>query len=220
MVSSVLFFLAGRALIQAVESLENWPLWQLAIAAAGLWIVVLAVQFALSLPAARMQPIAAALDARNGRVWVHAAAAFVMAWSSTRSVIALVIALSIPASLPDGSAFAERDLILITAAFLVMLSLAAQGITLRWAVIRADLCDEGEEEREVDRARSEMAAAAADKANGAETPLHDAARRSLLALRERDAIGDEVLARMLRETDLNARASEENVLPGAGPPNP
>lgn len=219
MVSSVLFFLAGRALIEAVENLENWPLWQLGIAAAGLWAVVLAVQFAMALPATRMQPIASALDARDDRAWVHAAAAFVMTWSSTRSVIALVIALSIPASLPDGSPFAERDLILIMAAFLVVLSLMTQGLTLRRAVIRADLCDQGEEDREVNRARSEMVKAA-DEANGAETAPHDAARRSLLALRERDVIGDEVLARMMRETDLNARASEENVLPGAGPPNP
>jgi hypothetical protein len=29
-----------------------------------------------------------------------------------------------------------------------------------------------------------------------------------------------MLVRMLRETDLHARAAEDNALPGAGPPNP
>ena len=41
-----------------------------------------------------------------------------------------------------------------------------------------------------------------------------------MRLRERDRIGDEVLARMLRETDLTARAAEGDALPGAGSPNP
>ena len=35
-----------------------------------------------------------------------------MAWSSTRSVIGLLVALSIPATSPDGSPFQERGLIL------------------------------------------------------------------------------------------------------------
>ena len=34
-----------------------------------------------------------------------------------------------------------------------------------------------------------------------------------MRLRERDRIGDEVLARMLRETDLTARAAEETPCP-------
>jgi CPA1 family monovalent cation:H+ antiporter len=48
----------------------------------------------------------------------------------------------------------------------------------------------------------------------------DAARQALLALREGDRIGDEVLVRMLGETDLRARVTEGSALPGAGPPNP
>src|SRR3712207_8596157 len=39
----------------------------------------------------------------------RAAVAGVMSWASTRSVIGLVIALSVPAALPDGHPFAERD---------------------------------------------------------------------------------------------------------------
>ena len=45
-------------------------------------------------------------------------------------------------------------------------------------------------------------------------------RRALLGLRERNRIGDEVMVAMLRETDLAARATEGNALPGAGAPNP
>lgn len=217
MVSSVLFFLAGRALPQAVGALEAWPVWRLTGVAAGLLAIVLALQFALSFPTTMTRPIAGALRRRGRGGGTRAAAAGVMAWSSTRSVIGLVIALSIPVTFPDGRPFLERDLILVLAAFLVMGSVVLQGLTLRWAVVRAELCDEGEEDREFETARSAIEAASRA---GAQSSPHNSARQSLLALRERDAIGDEVLTAMLRETDLNARALQENVMPGAGPPNP
>ena len=47
-----------------------------------------------------------------------------------------------------------------------------------------------------------------------------AERQALVRLREEDRIGDEVLRRMLRETDLRERVGEGDALPGAGPPNP
>jgi hypothetical protein len=87
------------------------------------------------------------------------------------------------------------------------------------AVRAAHLCEPGEEDREVHLARDAIEEAGR-KTSGQDADEHDAARQALLALRRRNDIGDEVLLRMLRETDLHARASEENVLPGAGPPNP
>ena len=218
MVSSVLFFLAGRALPDATAALKEWPFWRLAACAAGLLGIVVAVQFAFSLAATALKPIADALqDRRPGGS--RLAAAGVMTWASTRSVIALVIGLAIPATLPDGRPFPDRDLILVIAALLVVGSVVIQGLSLRVVVSRADLCEEGEEQREEEIARHAIAEAVAapgrEHANG-----FDAARQTLLSLRERDRIGDEVLVRMLRETDLSARASEKSALPGAGPPNP
>jgi len=94
-----------------------------------------------------------------------------------------------------------------------------QGLTLRHFVERAALRDDAEEEREESEARQAIGIALAkpgrEHANG-----FDAARQALLKLRERDRIGDEVLVRMLRETDLTSRAAEGDALPGAGPPNP
>jgi CPA1 family monovalent cation:H+ antiporter len=142
-----------------------------------------------------------------------------MTWSSTRSVIGLVIALSIPATLPDGRPFPERDLILVVAALVIVGSVLIQGLTVQAVVAWADLCDENETEREQDIARdaveTAMASPGRQHANG-----FDAARQALVRLREEDRIGDEVLHSMLRETDLVARASEGDALPGAGPPNP
>ena len=142
-----------------------------------------------------------------------------MAWSSTRSVIGLVLALSIPTILPDGNSYPDRDLILVVAALMIVGSVLAQGFTLRAAVEKSDLGDSEEEEREEGAARQAMEEAATAPKR-AHANAFDAARQALLALRERNRIGDEVLTRMLRETDLTSRASEGDVLPGAGPPNP
>ncbi len=217
-ISCALFFLAGRALPQAVGALEAFPIWRVVLVAAALLAIVLGVQFVFSLLATTMRPISEALRARPGP-FGRTSAAGVMAWASTRSVIGLVIALSIPETLPDGRPYAERDLILILGAFVVIGSVLLQGISLRMAVRAAKLCEPGEEDHEVELARRTVEEAGR-RTSESDADAHDAARQALLALRRRNEIGDEVLIRMLRETDLHARASEENVLPGAGPPNP
>jgi CPA1 family monovalent cation:H+ antiporter len=219
MVSSALFLLAGRAVPQALASLEVWSIWRLFLAAAGLLAIVLVIQVCFSYAAATLPPIAGALQRRPGDGHSPLAAAGVMAWSSTRSVIALLIALSVPATTPAGEPVQDRDLVLILAAFMVIGSVVVQGLSLRFIVERAALSDPGEADQEVEEARSAMRKAS--EAPGAEhASSHDAARQVLVSLRERNVIGDEVLVRMLRETDLHARAAQENALPGAGPPQP
>ncbi len=219
MVSSVLFLLAGRALPQALSGLNNWPLSQLLLAAVGVLFLVLSIQFSFSYFAALTQPTAGALSNRGHPSANRWTASAVMAWSSTRSVIGLVIALSIPATLPDGTAFPERDLILVVATLVILGSVLVQELTLRPMVGRTGLSDEGEQHREEEVARRVMEAANAspgtEHANG-----FDSARQALLHLREQNQIGDEVLISMLRETDLTSRAVEGDALPGAGPPNP
>jgi NhaP-type Na+/H+ or K+/H+ antiporter len=218
MASSALFLLAGRALPQALGALEDQPFWRLSVVSVTVLTVVLAIQFSLSAFSAWTRPVADTL-ARRGGASRRAAAAAVMTWSSTRSVIGLVIALSIPPALADGQPFRERDLVLVVAAFTILGSVILQGFTLRAVVAWASLQDEQEQAREEHEARRTMEAAVAtpgdEHANG-----FDAARQALLRLRARNRIGDEVLISMLRETDLASRAAEGNALPGAGPPNP
>ena len=216
LVSSAMFFLAGRALPEAMAGLAEWPLWRVAGAAAALLLVVLAVQFGFALLSTAMPPLAAVLRARRrgDGVSPRAATAAVMAWASTRSVIGLVVALSLPPGMED------RGLVLVVAALLILGSVVAQGLTLRPAVLAAALGDEAEEEREVELA-TRAANAAAEEAGEEEDGLR-AARRTLLELRETDRIGDEVLRKMLREADLKSRAAEgpAAALPGAPPPQP
>ncbi len=218
-VSSALFFLAGRALPEALRALEHWPFWQLLLTAAGLLALVLLVQFGSAYIATGLRPVADAIERGRGDGLRRVRAAGVMAWSSTRSIIGLVIALSIPATLPDGRPFPERDLILVVAALVIVGSVLIQGLTLRAAVAGAGLSDEGGRERERDLARRAVEGALAQPGRE-HANVYDAARQVLVRIREEDRIGDERLVAMLREVDLMARASEGDTLLGAGPPNP
>ena len=217
LVSSAMFFLAGRALPEALAGLADWPLWQVAGAAAALLLVVLSVQFAFSLLSTALPPVSAVLRRKGGEgdpSSPRTATAAVMAWASTRSVIGLVVALSLPPTMED------RGLVLVVAALLILGSVLAQGLTLRPAVRAAALGEEAEEEREEELA-TRAANAAAERCGDGEDCM-DAARRALFDLRETDRIGDEVLRKMLREADLKTRAAEgpAAALPGAAPPNP
>ena len=212
--SAVLFFMAGRALPGAVTALGDWPLAWLFGVAAGLLALVLAVQFLVSLAAAAAPLPAEELGMSSRSTPV--AVAGVMSWASTRSVIGLVIALSIPAAHPDGSPFAGRDLVLAVAALMIVGSVLLQGLTLGAAVRWAGLGQRDETEAERRRAQDAIERARA----GADGSGFEAGRRAVLELRAENRIGDEVSHEMLRETDLHQRATEESPLPGAGPPNP
>jgi NhaP-type Na+/H+ or K+/H+ antiporter len=218
MLSAVLFFLAGRSLPEAMAALGHRPFGQVALAAAALLALVLAVQYAAGLATAALTGV----PRTEGHLPGATKAAAVMSWASTRSVVGLVIALSVPATLPDGRSFAERDLVLVVTALMIVGSIVLQGLTLRRAVRSAGLGDREEDQREENLAERAMVEARPEAASE-DSPVvndFDAERRALLRLRETDRIGDEVLRRMLRETDLRSRAAEKSSLPGAGPPNP
>jgi NhaP-type Na+/H+ or K+/H+ antiporter len=228
MLSAVLFFLAGRALPEAMGALGDWPIWTVAVSAMGLLAVILAIQYTAGLAATALPAFKGVLNRtknptdapRTGTTGM--AVAGVMTWASTRSVIGLILALSIPATLPDGRPFAERELILVVTALIIVGSILVQGLTLRPAVRNAALGGNEEEQREqrlAEQAMAEVHDPACSTRSGTANAF-DAERRALLALREKDAIGDEMLRRMLRETDLRSRATEKSALPGAGPPNP
>jgi CPA1 family monovalent cation:H+ antiporter len=219
MISSGLFLLAGRAVPGALAGLGQWPVWQVVATALCVLGIALAVQFSFALAATRMAPIRAALAEHGDPSTSPWAAATVMTWSSTRSVIALLIALSIPTTLPGGATFDERSLILALTSLIVIGSLLIQGVSLPHVVRRAGLADASDDEEEETNALAAVREAASSPAEEPETKA-DAARQRLVHMREQDEIGDEVMTAMMREVDLTARAAEKNPLPGSGPPQP
>jgi NhaP-type Na+/H+ or K+/H+ antiporter len=186
-------------------------------AAAAILALVMAIQWGGSWISTHLPPLSRALEDEPGAT--RAAAAGVMAWASTRSVIGLIAALSIPVSLPDGQPTPGRDLILVIAALVILGSVLVQGLTLRAAVQGAGLARPEAAKEEESQAR-EAATVAREAAIG---DGHEAERRTLAELRERDEIGDEALRKLLRESDLRERVKEAEsggAGTGGGPPQP
>jgi monovalent cation/hydrogen antiporter len=92
-----------------------------------------------------------------------------ISWCGMRGIVTLAAALALPVDFP------YRDQILLTAFAVTVITLVAQGLTLRWLLVRLGLEDDGSVEREAALARRETAEAAL-RLVSAEPPSPAAAR--------------------------------------------
>jgi CPA1 family monovalent cation:H+ antiporter len=135
LLESVVFGLIGLelpTLVRELSSTDNfWPLQALAITAALIVVRVLWV-----FPLAAVQRRRQRRPDRAGSSWRTAA---VVSWSGARGVVPLAAALSIPLTTAGGAPLARRDLVLLLATAVIVITLVVQGFTLaplvRWAGI-------------------------------------------------------------------------------------
>ena len=57
---------------------------------------------------------------------------FVVSWTGMRGVVTLALALALPLTLPDGTAFPQRDLIVFLSISVIIFTLVVQGLSLPW----------------------------------------------------------------------------------------
>jgi CPA1 family monovalent cation:H+ antiporter len=133
LLESVVFALIGLQLPALVRDLDQpgpWPLIALAIAAA---LIVTRVAWVF--------PLWAGLQWRRGQWrwgqgWPSWTVPAVVSWAGTRGVVPLAAALSIPLTAADGSPLPDRDLLLVLAVTVIVISLITQGLTLEPLVRR------------------------------------------------------------------------------------
>jgi monovalent cation/hydrogen antiporter len=131
LLESVVFSLIGLELPTLIRSLshaQSWPLAALAvagtlIAARVLWVF----------------PSWLISQRRRGTRRPSWAVPAVVSWAGARGVVPLAAALSIPLTTASGSALPERDLVLVLAAAVIVISLIVQGLTLEPLVKLAGL---------------------------------------------------------------------------------
>lgn len=134
--TGALFFLMGRALPEALAGARALPWTTLATAAAALMALCWAVQFTLSW-AALAHPNSPPIPREDGgRVppWQGAA---LMAGGAGRNVVALAVALALPATLPGGGEpYLPRDAVVAVVALMVVASAGLQWVgvpgLVRW----------------------------------------------------------------------------------------
>jgi CPA1 family monovalent cation:H+ antiporter len=133
LLESVVFALIGLQLPALVRDLDQpgpWPLIALVIAAT---LVVTRVAWVFPLWAGRQWRQGQWRWGQGRPSWTVPA---VVSWAGTRGVVPLAAALSIPLTATDGSPLPQRDLLLVLAVTVIVISLITQGLTLEPLVRR------------------------------------------------------------------------------------
>jgi monovalent cation/hydrogen antiporter len=84
----------------------------------------------------------------------------VVGWAGMRGSVSLAAALALPLETDAGAAFPARDLIILLAYVVILVTLVGQGLTLAPLIERLGVSDDGSEEREEVAARVRLAEAA------------------------------------------------------------
>jgi CPA1 family monovalent cation:H+ antiporter len=84
----------------------------------------------------------------------------VIGWAGMRGSVSLAAALALPLDVDAGGAFPARDLIILIAYVVILVTLVGQGLTLGPLIERLEVRDDGSEEREEIAARIRLAEAA------------------------------------------------------------
>jgi monovalent cation/hydrogen antiporter len=152
LLESVVFSLIGLelpALIRALGHAEAWPAEALAVAGT---LIAMRIVWVF--------PLSAVLQRRSkarSRSWAVPA---VVSWSGTRGVVPLAAALSIPLTTDSGVPLPGRDLVLVLATAVIVVSLIVQGLTLEPLARFAGIARPGRARHEETLARVRLAEAA------------------------------------------------------------
>jgi monovalent cation/hydrogen antiporter len=189
LLESVVFALIGLELPALISDLRNgegaWPAQALAVAATLIAVRALWVFPVLGLRRRRQHG--------RPRPWREAAVA---SWAGARGVVPLAAALSIPLTTGSGAPVPGRDLVLVLAAAVIVLSLLAQGLTLEPLVRGAGI--------------ARPAAAARHEATLARLRITEAGLSWLEQLTVDAAAPDDMIDRLRRSLQARSRALEDD----------
>jgi Na+/H+ antiporter len=134
LLNAVLFTLVGMQLVRSLHWVPGIPATRVVLVIAAVVIVVVASRLVWMLSG----PITARLFRRvtDASMWRERV---VVAWAGMRGGLSLAAALAIPLRLSDGRPFPNRDLVIVIAASVILVSLLIQGTSLPWMLRRLDL---------------------------------------------------------------------------------
>ncbi len=180
LLESVVFSLIGLQLPTLIRDLSRAGAWPAeALAVAGTLIVIRIVW---------VFPLSAIIARRGGARRPSWPVPAVVSWAGTRGVVPLAAALSIPLTTASGAPLPRRDLILVLATAVIVVSLIVQGLTLEPLVRRAGIArpDAARHEETVARLRlAEAALARLDELAAGEAAADDVIDRARASLQAR-----------------------------------
>ena len=131
--NGLVFVLIGLQLRQVLAGISDYPVGTLLLYGLGISLVVILVRFLFAYPAVYLPRLisrrlrAHPFDARN---------VVVFGWAGMRGVVSMAAALALPLTLPDGSPFPHRNLILYITFSVILFTLVLLGLSLPWVIRR------------------------------------------------------------------------------------
>jgi Na+/H+ antiporter len=185
LIEGMVFLLTGLQAHTLVTGLKTRTLSELAVTGAIVSAVVIVTRFIWMYPATYLprwlSPALARRDPAPPWQWP-----FALAFTGVRGIVSLAAALALPLTTSDGAPFPNRDLILVLAFVVVLVTLVGQGLTLPWVVRALGLANAGRLEQAALRIEEFQARKAAIEAAGSR----------LDALAADPDVPDDVIARL------------------------
>jgi Na+/H+ antiporter len=162
LLNAVLFLLVGLQLPTVIENITGYSAGKLIVWGMLISLVVIVVRLLWGFTVVYL---IRAIDRRPSQLerrttWQSRLA---IGWAGMRGSVSLAAALAIPLQTDAGAAFPARDLIILLAYAVILVTLVGQGLTLGPLINGLGLCDDGTEEREEVAARIRLAEAALER---------------------------------------------------------
>lgn len=155
LLNSLVFVLIGMQLSAIVGRLSGHTAFELFCYGLLVSAVAIAVRFAWIYPANALSRLWRPNEAPQ-----PPAELFIMSWCGLRGIVSLSAALALPATLPDGSPFPHRDLIVFLTFFLIAVTMVVQGLTLAPLIRRLRVGADWTRQEEEGRAKLALTKAA------------------------------------------------------------
>lgn len=165
MLNSLIFILIGIQMSDVVEKLSRFTVGQLFGLGAVITAVAIIVRFAWVYPFAYL-PRWLSGSLRKDEPMLRKRELGIVSWCGMRGIVSLAAALAIPVTLPNGSPFPQRELIIFLSFFVIAATLIGQGLTLPILIRRLKVGSKWNihsEQQRVRAAMSETAIAAIDQ---------------------------------------------------------
>lgn len=219
MLNSLIFILIGIQMSDVMDNLGRYSLSELMLLGTLISGVAVAVRFAWVFPVAYLPRwLSGSLHEKAPAPRSRELA--VIGWCGMRGIVSLAAALALPTTLPDGTPFPGRDLIIFLTFFVIASTLIGQGLTLTPLIRKLKVGSDWSMLHEQQQVRTSMGAAAiaaidaqlasekapAEYAEGLKSEIAD---RVVLAASEGLELAprDELLARLRRIAIEAERAS-------------
>ena len=159
LINGAVFILIGFQLPAVLEELSGRPAEELIRLAVAISATVILVRIAWVFPATYV-PRWLSAKIRERDPYPRPRNVFLVSWAGMRGVVSLAAALALPRTLPDGSPFPERELLIFLTFAVILATLVGQGLTLPLVIRRLGIAGDGGDVHEEAHARIYLAEAA------------------------------------------------------------